>query len=57
MRKTPKNYPMDGPPEFIQRFRSFVNRTKSQTIAIRAWVKEYKKRPGARPDTVKAYTV
>jgi len=57
MKKTPKNYPMEGPPPIIQQLRLFANRTAEQTKYIRAWVREYKKRPGARPDTVKAYTV
>ncbi len=49
--------PMDGPPVWIQRLRNLPYRTKQQTIAIRMWLKEFKKRPSARKETIEAYTV
>lgn len=55
--KTPKQYPMDGPPVWIQRLRSLPSRTKQQTLAMRMWLKEFKKRPGARKETIETYTV
>lgn len=52
-----KTYPNDGPPYHIQELRLKPKRSAEENEKIRAWVRSYKGRKGARAETVAAYTV
>lgn len=52
--KSPRKFPMDGPPLHLQAARLNPARSATDTVMLRSWVKNNK---NARPETLAAYAV